>query len=327
MDENEHDEHDRRWKVMPGQSTTIELDGIRSLDVHLIRGRVDVIGTDEDVVRLEVTLVSGQPLEIARRGHTLDIRHEDTVQIGGTHTLRGFHTLFQSDAHTGVAAEISLFVPRWINAGISMVRGDTLISGLEHGASLSTVSGMTVSDGLRGDLKLNNVSGKIEARNHHGGVRANTVSGEVILSGEITSVRSSSVSGDMYVDAFGVPERVCFNALSGNMTIRLDPDIRVTYSVTTMSGRAQLGGSRFATHLKELHYEDGPEDGSPTRVEFNALSGSIKSVRRARRQEDDRTPMDGYRDGNPQNHHDSDPLDDHEDLDGEDEVREGGGRL
>ena len=326
MDDNdkEYDAQHRQWKIQPGQSTTIELDDIRSLDMHLIRGRVDVIGTDDDGVRLEVALVSGEPLDITCKGHTLDIRHQGTVQIDTFHIFKGFRTLFGTDMHNGIAAEISLFVPRWIEVGISMVRGDTLISGLEHGASLSTVSGTTVSDGLRGDLKLNNVSGKVEARNHHGSIHANTVSGEVILSGEITSVKTSSVSGDLYVDAFGMPERISFNAVSGNMAIRFDPDIHVAYSVTTMNGRAQLGGSRFATHLKGLHYEDGPEGGSSTHIEFNALSGSIKSVRRDRRQEGDRTPLDDDGDRNRENPDDFDHRNDYDDLN-KDDVSENGG--
>ena len=282
MDDQDDERHPRQWRVDPEQTKTIELDGVEALNVHLIRGRVDVIGTDDDVTRLEIANVQGVPLGIDYDGHSLNISHPNETNNVNLDLVGGLRSLFHINTSTDgqFSAEVSLLVPRGIRVAISMVGGDTLISGVTQGASLSTVSGLVIADGITGDLKLNNVSGKVEARNHHGGVTANTVSGEVVLSGELTSVKSHSVSGDQYIDAFGTPRTVECNAVSGNLAIRLDPDLHVIYKVSTLSGKALISGNRFSTRMRNMHYEDGPAGGSSTRIVFDAVSGKLKAVRR-----------------------------------------------
>ena len=296
MDDQDDERRPRQWHVEPEQTKTIELDGVEALNVHLIRGRVDVIGTDDDVTRLEITNVQGVPLDVAYDGHTLRISHPNETNNVNLDLVGGLRSLFHLNTSTDgqLSAEVSLLVPRGIRVAISMVGGDTLISGVTQGASLSTVSGLVIADGITGDLKLNNVSGRVEARNHHGGVNANTVSGEVVLSGELTSVKSDSVSGDLYIDAFGAPRTIECDAVSGNLAIRLDPDLHVIYRISTLSGKALISGNRFSSRMKKLHYEDGPVGGPSTRIAFDAVSGKLKAVRRTQPyHNDDADPSGG----------------------------------
>ena len=282
MDQEDYEDGRHHWHVSAGQSKTIELDEVEALDVQLVHGRVDVIGTDDDVTRLEITKVKGEPLDIDYSNHTLTITHPKQNYTINTGLFRGLRSLFNLnvtlDEHFGV--EVSLLVPRHIRVAASMVHGDTLVSGLTQGAKLETVSGTVISDGLTGRLKLDNVSGKVEARNHHGDIRADNVSGEVVLSGDIGQVKVDSVSGNVYIDAFGAPHRVTCEAVSGSLAIRLDPEVRVHYHMTTMSGKAFIDGQRFKTGMKGFEYEEGPQSGPLTSIHFSAMSGSLKSVRR-----------------------------------------------
>lgn len=282
---SEHDGLCNRWRVTAGESKTIELDDVEALTVLLLNGRVDVIGTDDPVTRVEVTNVGGEPIGIEMRGHRLHVTHPEAIMHGRSFVFADWKDIgssfFDSRNHARVRADVSLLVPRSIQVEIAMIRGDTLVSGLTRGAELSTASGTVVSDGLTGKLGLNTASGKVEARNHHGSVETNSASGEVVLSGDFSKVESNSASGDLYIDAFGAPEHIAFNAVSGNMAIRLDPEIRARYDIVTISGHALIDGSRFKTRFnRSLTYEDGPERGSRTHVEFNAVSGSVKVVRR-----------------------------------------------
>ena len=283
MDDQDYENRPRQWHVAAGQTKTIELDDVEALDVQLVHGRVDVIGTDDDVTRLEITKVKGEPLDIDYSSHTLTITHPKQNYTLNTGLVRGLRSLFNlnSTLEERFGVEVSLLVPRRIRVAVSMVHGDTLVSGLTQGAKLETVSGTVISDGLTGRLKLDNVSGKVEARNHHGDIRADNVSGEVVLSGDIGQVKVDSVSGNVYIDAFGAPQQVTCEAVSGNMAIRLDPEVRVHYHMTTMSGKALIDGQRFKTGMKGFEYDEGPESGPLTSIRFSAISGSLKSVRRA----------------------------------------------
>jgi DUF4097 and DUF4098 domain-containing protein YvlB len=286
MAEYEHHGNHEHWQVEVGKSKVIELDGVSSLGVFIIRGRIDIIGTDDDYARLEISNVAGEPVDVQFKKGQLIITHpKDAVHIAHgssiTVNVHGWRGLFGLKRDTKrLHADISLLVPRGIEVEVASVQGDSLISGLDHGAELSTVSGSVISDGLRGKLELNNVSGKVEARNHHGSVEATTVSGEVVLSGDFRDIETNSVSGDLYVDALGAPRHLEANAVSGNMAVRLDPRVRAEYSMNSMRGTALIDGKRFHTRFKGFDYSDGPKDGPATTVEFNAISGSLKVVRR-----------------------------------------------
>ena len=62
------------WTVTGPQ--TIELDGVTSVDAHVVDGRLDIVAHDEPVVRVEVHSVEGRSLEVRLDGGRLVIEHE-----------------------------------------------------------------------------------------------------------------------------------------------------------------------------------------------------------------------------------------------------------
>jgi hypothetical protein len=51
------------WSVTGPQ--VIDVDGVRSLKLGIVRGRFDVMTHDEDVARIEVSEISGDPLSVS----------------------------------------------------------------------------------------------------------------------------------------------------------------------------------------------------------------------------------------------------------------------
>jgi DUF4097 and DUF4098 domain-containing protein YvlB len=265
---------EEKWLVNPGQSKTVDIDGITSLKVSLIGGQVDVIGHDEQTTRVEVSNVSGRDLKITANGGRLEIDHPQ---------LRWDNFIDVFKAWNGKArADVSVLVPRDIALKLGTVNGDALVSGLISNAKLSTVSGDIAADTLVGDLELNAVSGELAVRNHLGAVKANTVSGDVTASGTLSAVSVDGVSSNVFLDVAGIPDRIRTNSVSGDLTLRIDGDVAARYKVNTVSGMLQVNDSIFrgaSTH--NFDYQDGPLDGHWIDVNVNSVSGNVSVVRRA----------------------------------------------
>lgn len=278
---------DRSWTIRPGESKVIDVDDVSRLKVELVRGRVDVVGSDDPVAHVEVSNVIGLDVKVSVNADgRLRIDHPDAGNKlhtdGFLDGLKMLRTVFgKSDRNVKCSADVSLTVPRAIKAKIEMVHGDTLISGLTAGAKLDTVSGTVLADSLAGRLKLDTVSGRVEARNHHGDLDVNSVSGEVVFSGEAGEVEANTVSGDLYLDLFGKPSKLDVNAVSGSAVVRVDEGLLTVYRASALSGSVSVDGHRFKVPKSGFHYEDGPEDGPRLDVKFNAVSGSLKMVHRA----------------------------------------------
>ncbi|MFT8638394.1 MAG: hypothetical protein ABF489_06710 [Bifidobacterium sp.] len=271
------DSQREQWVVEPGQSKTFDFEDLDSVIIELVCGRVDVIGNDSPRARLEIANVRSESVDIRLDGGKLSISHPSVRGRWNVHLFG--KSWFREYGH--INADVSLLVPRKVALRLAAVRGDTLVSGLSHGAKIETVSGTVLSDGLSGHLHLDNVSGKVEARNHHGSVDANTVSGDVVLSADCERVKVDSVSGDLYLDAFGAPTSIDFNSVSGNASIRLASQVRLRCDVNSISGRVQVGGQTYKTSMsKGFKYEDGPYDGSPLSVRMGSVSGKLRVVRR-----------------------------------------------
>ena len=62
------------WAISSPQ--TIDVDGVTSLKLGMVRGRFDVITHAEPVVRLEFSEVHGDPVAVSLNGGRLEVRHQ-----------------------------------------------------------------------------------------------------------------------------------------------------------------------------------------------------------------------------------------------------------
>ncbi|WP_022882102.1 DUF4097 family beta strand repeat-containing protein [Gryllotalpicola ginsengisoli] len=279
---------EEKWLINPGQTKTIDLDGIRAVKIGLIGGQVDVIGHDEPTTRVEITYVEGKDLKVTLTGDKLEIDHPQ---------LRWDNFIEVFKSWNGKAkAHVSVLVPRDVALKLGTVSADALVSGLITDAELSTVSGDLTADTLVGDLRLNAVSGELAVRAHLGALKANTVSGDVTASGTLSRVSVDGVSGNVFLDVAGIPDTIRSNTVSGDLTLRIDADVPARYKVNTVSGVLQVQNSIFrGASARNFDYQDGPLDGHWIEVTANSVSGNLSVVRRAPAQASD----DAHRTGQP----------------------------
>ncbi|TFC84575.1 hypothetical protein E3T24_10090 [Cryobacterium sp. TmT2-59] len=263
-----------KWLVNPGQTKVIDIELVRNLKVGMIGGKIDVIGHDDPVTRVEVHSVSGKDLKISLDGDTLEIDHPQ---------LRwdNFIEVFASFRGTA-KADVSIMVPRDVALKFGVITADALISGLRNGGRVSTVSGDIVVDGVTGDLELNGVNGEMQVRNHDGSIVAHTVSGEITASGDIRRFSLDGVTSDVFLDIEGTPDSINTNTVSGNLTVRLGADVGTKYHLNTVSGTLQLDDQTIrGTFGKGYESSTGVLDGSWLDLYANSVSGDISVVRRS----------------------------------------------
>ncbi len=259
---------DEEWMV--DGPRTIDVEGVDRIKVGLIGGQVDVVAHDEPGARVEVHSVSGRPLRIAVKDGRLEIDHPQLKWDDWLASMRAFNSAARAD--------VSVLVPRAVAVKLGVVSASALVSGVRGTTVLSTVSGDLVADSLAGDLQLNGVSGEMSVRDHEGAVAAHTVSGGVTVSGRITDFSCDGVSASVFLEVSGAPRAVVVNSVSGGVTARFDPDIRIEYAITTASGRLQLDDVSESRLRGRWTGVGGPDDGVRVPFRVNSVSGNISVV-------------------------------------------------
>ena len=246
---------------------TIDVDGVRSLKLGIVRGRFDIVTHDEDVARIEVSEIDGDPLAVSVANGRLEVRHQLHGPQGWFKNLMG--TVNNGSSNSVV---ISIALPAGVEVEAGTVSGDGMVSGISGHARLNTVSGSVLADGTSGDLSVNTVSGEVIARNHRGVLTAKSVSGEVTASGEFSHIRANTVSGDLNFDLHGFTQDFGANSVSGDVTIRLPHDVGVDIVAKSASGAVVIDDQRYVQPGGTVQTIAGP-DAKLMLVRTNSVSG------------------------------------------------------
>lgn len=223
------------WTVTGPQ--VIEVDGVTSLRVGLVGGRVDVVARDEPGARIEVHDVSGRPLEVALEGGELRVGYAFTLD-GWDQFVERFRAFSSRDR-----ADVHVAVPRAVAARVGTVSAEGLVAGLVGDSAVSTVSGPVMTDGTRGSLSVNTVSGEVVVSAHDGDLRLKAVSGDVTATGDLSDVHATTVSGSVLLDLRVPAAAVGVTSVSGEVTTRVPAGTGARVDVRTVSGRVLVGAS------------------------------------------------------------------------------------
>lgn len=232
------------WEI--DQPTTLELDeDVRSLEVRLVSGHVDVVTKAGTGATIEAVSVQGEPLHVSIDAGRLCVRHgsEDRIGSGLLGWLRvggvGIGRLGERRAVVAIA------VPTLCPADVGVVAADAVVSGLEGRVSIKSVSGDITLDESRGPVTVDSVSGDVEARGLVGDLAVKSVSGELTLvEGRPASLRAKNISGDITLDLSADPSaaddastrvNIDVATVSGDVTVRVpgDADLQVDVASTT----------------------------------------------------------------------------------------------
>jgi DUF4097 and DUF4098 domain-containing protein YvlB len=256
---------EQNWTVTSPQ--TIDVDGVTSLKLGMVRGRFDVVTHQEPVARIEIAEVHGDPVAVSISNGRLEVRHQ-------LHGAQGwFKNLMGAVSHNSEnSAVISIAVPENVDVEAGIVSGDGLVSGVTGNTRLNTVSGSVMANGTGGELHVNTVSGEVAARNHAGVLTAKSVSGEVTASGRFTHVRANTVSGHLSFDLQDFTHDFGSNSVSGDLTVRLPHNVGVDIVAKSASGAVVIDDQHYAQVGGKVETIAGP-DGQLMLVRTNSVSG------------------------------------------------------
>ncbi|MFG2625606.1 DUF4097 domain-containing protein [Streptomyces sp. NPDC048473] len=269
------------WTIAEPQKLTF--DGpVTSLNVRIVGGTVNVVGTEEPTARLEISAIDGPPLIVTQEGGTLTVAYEGLPWNGFLKwfDLKGWHR----------SAVVSLTVPAGSAVEVGVVGAGAVVSGIRGRTDVRGVSGDTTLVGLAGPVRAETVSGSVEAQSVTGELRFQTVSGDLtVVEGAGAPVRADSVSGNMVLDLdpTGKPTDIQLATVSGEVAIRLPHPADATVEANTASGAVSNGFEdlRVSGHwgAKKITGTLGAGTG---KLRATTVSGSIALLRRPPAEDD-----------------------------------------
>lgn len=265
----------QQWRVEQPQS--IDLEGVRRLQVRMVAGSVDVVGRTEDAesgaAQVEVTAVDG-PLLVTLENGTLTVAHE-RLTWGG---------LLDWVGNRKARAVVSISVPADCPVELGVVSADAVVSGISADrTAVKSVSGDVTLDGVRSDISAQTVSGDLETRQLAGTLSFTTVSGDLtVVNGATDTVKAETVSGDLTLDLELRPGgRIDVSSVSGDVTVRMPESAGVRVEVKTMSGSLDSAFDGVSSQRKpgssSMRGQVGSGDGQLT---ARTVSGDVTLLRR-----------------------------------------------
>ena len=266
-----------QWRIDQPQS--LDLTGVRRLDVRVVAGSVDVVGrppadgTPEGSAHVEVSQLDG-PLIVTMEGDTLTISHE-RLTWGG---------LLDWVSNRRSSAVVSVSLPASCPVELGVVSADAVVSGVDAPVKVKSVSGAVTLDGVRSDITAQTVSGDLETRGLSGSLHFTTVSGDLtVVDGTSGRVRAETVSGQVTLD-LDIPSAstIDVSSVSGDVTVRLPGTAGLTVTARTMSGGLDSAFEGLTTERKpgrqSMQGQVGSGDGQ---LRANTVSGDVTLLRRA----------------------------------------------
>jgi hypothetical protein len=274
------------WQISEAQ--TLDFDApVDTLQVRVVNGTVNVVGTTDPGARVEVSEVHGPPLVVTREGGSLVVAYEDVPWKGFLKWLdrKGWNR----------HAVVSVSVPAHVQLSVGVVGASAFVSRVTGRTNVRGVSGDTTLVGLAGTVQADTVSGNIETQGLTGKLTFNSVSGGLtVIDGGVSAVKADSVSGDMMLDlgtdsthaTHATPETgdeldISLGTVSGELAIRLAQPVHAKVEANSASGAVSSAFEELKPEgmwgARKLTGVLGTGSG---RVKASSVSGSIALLRR-----------------------------------------------
>jgi hypothetical protein len=276
--------------VDPGETAVPEIsepqkldfdDPVRELDVRLVNGAVNVVGTDEPGVRVEIADIQGPPLVVRREGGRIVVAYDDLP-------WKGFLKLLDRKGWQRHAV-VTVSVPAATRLSVGVIGASAVISGIRGSTAVRGVSGGTTLVGLSGEVRAETVSGGVEAQALRGPLRMSSVAGDLtVIDGDSTAMRADTVSGDMILDlehAAGGTD-IALTTVSGEIAVRFPGTADAQVEAGTAGGALSSAFDELRTAgqwgAQSLRGTLGSGAG---RLRVKTVSGAVALLRRPPRDE------------------------------------------
>ncbi len=261
------------WKI--DSPTIVDFDEMTGLRVRLVAGSVAVLATDAKP-SLEVSSVSGEPLDVTYEDGVLTITHDNLTWEGLLKWLRPQR----------YSATVTVSVPRACPVQVGVVSATAVLSGIAGRASVKGVSGEITLDGVTGGVDAHTVSGVLEAQGINGALSFSTVSGDLALAdGWLERLDVNSVSGDVTADFDLDPlGGLHINTVSGEVTLRLPAESDAQVNLHSVSGGVRTEFTELrSSSAPGAHTVNGRLGAGSAHISVATMSGRVMLLRRAER--------------------------------------------
>lgn len=293
------------WLIDTPQQLTLD-GGVTQLDVWLANGKVRVVATDGPA-RIDIRRVGRKGVTVSLDDGVLSIRHG--MKPEGWRRWFGPFWWFTMGKRN-YNAHVTVAVPATAVAGLTLISGDIVASGLRRGATVDVTSGTITLMGLDGTVRAKTISGSIEAMGVGGDLGMETVSGEISLAeSSAERVFARTISGAVTCDLDNPWAReVQINTTSGEITVRVPADADFDVSLNATSGRVTSAFPEVhASGVPGVRQARGRIGTGAGTLHAYAVSGSVSLLARPSTGADFMAPLDdGPKDDQPK---DDEPKD------------------
>ncbi|MEU2993002.1 DUF4097 family beta strand repeat-containing protein [Streptomyces griseoincarnatus] len=268
------------WSVQDRTNLTFDAPLTR-LNVRIVNGTVNVVGTDDPEAHLQVSDVEGPPLVVTHEDGVLTVAYDDLPWKGFLKWLdrKGWRR----------SAVVSLAVPAQTRVEVGVVGAGAVVSGIRGPAAVKGVAGDTTLVALSGPVRADTVSGSVEAQSVTGDLRFASVSGDLtVVEGSGPSVRADTVSGSMIVDLDPEgPTDVRLTSVSGEIAVRLPDPADAEVEANTASGAISNAFDTLRVQgMWGAHKLTGRLGAGSGKLRATTVSGSIALLRRPPREDE-----------------------------------------
>lgn len=276
------------WEI--SDSRTLDFDAVDTLDVRIVNGTVNVVGTEDPTARIEVEVVHGPPVHVTFTGGRLVVAYDDLPWKGFLKWLdrKGWNR----------KAVVTARVPAGVALTVGVVGANAVVSGVRGRTELRGVSGHSTLAGLSGEVSADTVSGAVEAQGLAGPLRFHSVSGDLtVLSAAGGSIKGDSVSGDMIIDVDSWTARtdVNLNTVSGEVALRLPSDTDADVDLNSAGGKISSAFDELGQWGHAAAFTWGRMSGrlgsGGGKLRANTVSGAIAVLRRPPVEDDGPEPQ------------------------------------
>ncbi len=290
------------------ETRAVEGDGL--VTVKIVRGQLEVIGWDQNEVRVVGTLDEALEefifetqgdhthieVKIEQSGSgswysrnegselTIYVPTDSELEFGGVSTDVSANKVSGDIKIGNVSGDIQVGPGRG-EVDLSSVSGDINVKGRTGSLHANSVSGDVISEDNTGESDISSVSGDLDISNAGSDLELSTISGDIeLVTSMLRAAEGQTVSGDIQITADAEGDgNIDLESISGSITLSLGGDIDGRFTLETGSGRIsnQLTDdkpevSKFMRD-KNLRFDLG--DGK-LRVDMSSQSGDLTVERR-----------------------------------------------
>jgi len=236
-----------------------------------IRGRVEILGGDGDLIQIVAT----NHLSTGNAGLTrVEIEQADDGSVSAITRYDG-KIWFGLGWFQPSKVDYSVRLPRQCQLEVSCVECSVSVQNLDGELKVKTVSGSLSVKELSGALSFSTVSGGIQGEGLVGPLRASTVSGGVHLQrSQFPQVDVKTVSGGLTLETSLSDGPYTFDTVSGSARLYLPLDTRCSLQFQSLSGSvvSDLGQGRQSHGSGKVRFDIG---GGGAALNFKSVSGGL----------------------------------------------------